>query len=248
MRFFSIGIATFLLFSLVVASNWTPEDYEIFSLNDKIKKDLGSDITFYSWLGLENGPKATLKEISKAYRKKSRALHPDKYGSASQRFQRLSLVGNILRDQSLKKRYDYFLDKGFPKWRGTGYLYSKFRPGFLLTIAIVFVLVGGFHFVALRISRNQDFKRISEMKEQMKVQAWGGSQIPPTDGSDRKVINEANGRAFRVKNDGRVYLIDIDSNEDVMEIDEHSINRYPGFKDSLFFKVPAYLWNKSVAR
>lgn len=27
------------------------------------------------------------------------------------------------------KRYDFFYKNGVPKWRGTGYYYSRFRPG-----------------------------------------------------------------------------------------------------------------------
>ena len=47
-------IKVFLLFvTVVVAAHWSKEDYEIFSLNDKLQQDLGSDITFYKWLGLE---------------------------------------------------------------------------------------------------------------------------------------------------------------------------------------------------
>ena len=29
----------------------------------------------------------------------------------------------------MKIRYDFFYKNGLPKWRGTGYYYSRFRPG-----------------------------------------------------------------------------------------------------------------------
>ncbi|KAI7522320.1 hypothetical protein KC331_g19309, partial [Hortaea werneckii] len=48
---------------------------------------------------------------------------------ASARFERLSLVTNILRG-SERTRYDHFLTNGFPRWRGTGYYYERYRPGF----------------------------------------------------------------------------------------------------------------------
>lgn len=242
------------IISLVTASHWSKEDYEIFSLNDKIQEDLGKQVTFYSWLGLENGPKSTQQEITKAYRKLSRKLHPDKWNSkpknqrkkANERFQRLSLVGNILRDQSLKRRYDYFYVKGFPKWKGTGYYYSKFRPGLIFTLTLIYGFVGIFHFVGLRINRKQDFKRLVDLKREIKTQAWGGSQLPPVDGSDRKITNEQNGKSFIVKPDGSVWLIDSESNENLFELDENEINLYPGFKESLFFKVPVYFYNVSI--
>lgn len=243
--------------SLVEASNWSPEDYEIFSLNDKVQQDLGKGVSFYSWLELPNGPKSTLQEISKAYRKQSRLLHPDKVtGSkslkkqAEERFQRLSLVGNILRDQSLRRRYDYFHSKGFPRWKGTGYYYSKFRPGIIMTVMILYVIVGGIHFVAMKISRKQDFKRLRDLKEQTKKQAWGGSQIPPADGSSRKVFNESTGKQFMITPDGNVSLIVSEPKKEsyLIPLDENDINLNPGFKESLFFKLPCSLWNVSLGR
>ncbi|KAK6459049.1 DnaJ domain-containing protein [Scheffersomyces xylosifermentans] len=256
MRLASFAVFAFVALAFVSAAQWSPQDYEIFSLNDKIKKDLGQEYSFYSWLGLEQGPKATTKEITKAYRKLSRTLHPDKYKGSSrkerkhaeERFQRLSLVGNILRDVSLRKRYDYFLDKGFPERRGTGYYYSKFRPGFIATVFIVFIIIGTFHFVGLTINRRQDFKRIADMKNQVKSQAWGGSLIAPNDGSDRRLTNEATGKTFVVKNDGSVFVVDTDNNDELIEIDEHDINVEPGFKESLFFKIPVYIWNNTVGK
>lgn len=243
--------------SLVEASNWSPEDYEIFSLNDKVQQDLGKGASFYSWLELPNGPKSTLQEISKAYRKKSRILHPDKVtGSkslkkkAEERFQRLSLVGNILRDQSLRRRYDYFHSKGFPRWKGTGYYYSKFRPGIIMTVMILYIIVGGIHFVAMKISRKQDFKRLRDLKEETKKQAWGGSQIPPADGSSRKVFNETTGKQFMITPDGNVSLIVSEPKKEpyLISLDENDINLNPGFKESLFFKLPCSLWNISLGR
>ncbi|KAL6454396.1 SPAC2E1P5.03 Uncharacterized J domain-containing protein C2E1P5.03 [Candida maltosa Xu316] len=249
MRFFHLVL---LFVTIVAAAHWSKEDYEIFSLNDKIQQDLGTKTTFYNWLNLENGPKSTLQEINKAYRKLSRSLHPDKFATASknqrkkanERFQRLSLVGNILRDQSLKRRYDYFYTKGFPKWKGTGYYYSKFRPGVIFTFTILYVLISTFHFFALKINRKQAHKRIADLKSEVKTQAWGG-QFPPTDGSDRKLTNEATGKTFLVKIDGSVWLLEEDEEH---LIDENEININPGFKDSLFFKIPAKLWNLAFGK
>jgi hypothetical protein len=255
MRLQYIGFILTFFVCLVQASQWSPEDYEIFNLNDKIQQDLGDEVDFYAWLGLESGPKSTVKEITKAYRKISRSLHPDKYSGSSkkekkqaeERFQRLSAVGNILRDQSLRRRYDYFYAKGFPKWKGTGYYYSKFRPGFFFTLFIIYVLVSVFHFVALKINRRQDFKRMATLISQVKAQAWGGSMIPPADGSDRKLTNDATGKTFVVKADGGVFLVDTKSDE-LISLDENDINTDPGFKDTLFYKGPCKFWNLTVGK
>lgn len=240
-----------------VAANWTPQDYEIFSLNDKIKGDLGSDATFYSWLKLNRGQKSSLSEINKAYRKLSRALHPDKFSKksrferkkAEERFQRLSLVGNILRDNSLKQRYDFFLNKGFPKWKGTGYYYSRFKPGLLFVFFVLYVLVSTFQYVSLRINRRQDFRRIVELKHQIKLQAWGGSFVPPSDGSSRKVQAQ-NGLEFFVSPVGEVSLIEKDENGEMILtlLDENDIDINPGFRLSYFYRLPVGLYNLTLGK
>lgn len=240
-----------------VSANWLPEDYEIFSLNDKVRKDLGAETTFYSWLGLQKGPKLTPDEIAKAYRQLSRKLHPDKLrkGSksvkklAEQRFQRLSLVGNILKDRSLKRRYDYYLDKGFPKWKGTGYYYHQFRPGVLLTIIILYLIVSTFHYISLRISRQQDFKRLKSLKDELTLLAWGDSCIPPLDGSDRRVRAPL-GKEFHVSSVGEVSLVetDNDGNTHLTLLDENDINVNPGIKESYFYTLPCGLWNFTLGR
>ena len=241
-------VSLLLLVSFCLA--WTKEDYEIFGLNDKVTQDLGEGSTFYSWLDIDRS--ATLQEISKAYRRKSRQLHPDKAGGASksarkiaeERFQRLSLVGNILRDQSLKRRYDYFLDKGFPKWKGTGYYYSKFRPGLALTVFLLYLLVGVLQWVALKISRSQDYKRIVNLKNDLKNLAWGGSAVPPADGSDRRIQNEAN-KEFIVSALGDIFLVH--DGERIL-IDENDVNVNPSVKESVLVTLPVYLWNVSLGK
>lgn len=244
---YTVSVLAFVSFCLA----WTKEDYEIFSLRDKVADDIGEEYSFYSWLKVEKS--ATVQEISKAYRKLSRQLHPDKVSGASkkgrkkaeERFQRLSLVGNILRDQSLRRRYDYFLDKGFPKWKGTGYYYSKFRPGLLLTLFVLYILVGGLQWIALGISRQQDYKRVVGLKEQLRSLAWGGSVVPPADGSDRKIVNEANGKEFIVGALGDIYLVH--DGERVL-INEKDVDVNPSIKESVLVTAPVYLWNITAGK
>ena len=141
-----------LFVAIVTAARWSKEDYEIFNLNDKIQQDLGKSTTFYSWLKLEKVQNQVYKKSTKLTENYQEdyilinSLLLQDQRKADERFQRLSLVGNILRDQSLKRRYDYFYSKGFPKWKGTGYYYSKFRPGVVFTLFILYILVSVFHF------------------------------------------------------------------------------------------------------
>ena len=51
-------------------------DREIFRVRDELATALGPDVTFYDFVGVS--PSASLDEINKAYRKKTRSLHPDK--------------------------------------------------------------------------------------------------------------------------------------------------------------------------
>lgn len=51
-------------------------DREIFRVRDELAAALGPDLTFYDFVGV--APSASLDDINKAYRKKTRLLHPDK--------------------------------------------------------------------------------------------------------------------------------------------------------------------------
>ncbi|KAI1759230.1 hypothetical protein GGR53DRAFT_166278 [Hypoxylon sp. FL1150] len=75
MRFslLSVGLLAILT---PLTSAWTKEDREIFRLRDEIAQHEGPDVTFYDFLGI--APSASQDEINKAYKKKTRSLHPDK--------------------------------------------------------------------------------------------------------------------------------------------------------------------------
>lgn len=67
----------FLFCTLVaLAVAWSQEDHEIFRLRDEVEASEGVDTTFYDFLGIKSS--ATQEDISKAFRKRSKALHPDK--------------------------------------------------------------------------------------------------------------------------------------------------------------------------
>lgn len=183
-------------------------------------------MTFYDFLGIK--PSASQDEINKAYRKKSRSLHPDKVkqqlaaeakkksksgsGSgargaavkkqpsqsevkaavrrASDRQARLSIVANILRGAG-RERYDYFLANGFPKWKGTEYYYSRYRPGFGTVLVGVFLFAGGAaHYIALYMGWKRQREFVERYIRYARNAAWGenlGINIPGVDGQPAAV-------------------------------------------------------------
>lgn len=167
-------------------------------------------MTFYDFIGISQS--ASQDDINKAYRKKSRNIHPDKarqsfistFGKsgektsdkkkkpgvqvrkqptqreidrftkeATHRYQLLSLVANILRGEG-RERYDHFLRNGFPKWRGTGYYYSRYRPGLGTVLAGLFVFGGGlvhYGILVLTWKRQRDF--VDRYIRHARRMAWG---------------------------------------------------------------------------
>jgi hypothetical protein len=193
---------------LVLAAAWTKEDYEIFRLNDEVTAAEGANVTFYDFLGVK--PSANQDELNKAYRKRSRQLHPDKVKrsfianrstdktrakssktgvhvnkgpsqreiaaavkEAHERSARLNTVANILRGPG-RERYDHFLKNGFPKWKGTGYYYSRFRPGLgSVLVGLFLVFGGGAHYAALVLGWKRQREFVDRYIRQARRAAWG---------------------------------------------------------------------------
>lgn len=174
------------------------------------------------------GAGAPQDEINRAYRKKSRLIHPDKVKQsivaskpeataeaktgqknkkpgirvtkgpsqneirdevkkASDRFARLGIVTNILRGPG-RERYDHFLQNGFPRWRGTGYYYARFRPGLGSVLIGLFVLGGGLaHYGAMYLNWKRQREFVERYVRYARRAAWGDELgikgIPGVDGS-----------------------------------------------------------------
>lgn len=171
---------------------------------------------------------AAQDEIVKAYRKKSRIIHPDKakqsliaskakatskpmFGlnnkkpgihvnkpptesevqtavrKASERYARLGVVAEILKGPG-RERYDFFLASGFPKWRGTGYYYARFRPGLGSVLVGLFAFGGGLvHYAAMYVSWQRQRDYAERIIRDARRSAWGDESgirgIPGIDGA-----------------------------------------------------------------
>ncbi|KAM0792814.1 hypothetical protein ACM66B_002580 [Microbotryomycetes sp. NB124-2] len=166
-------LAAATLFLTCVAA-WSNEDHEIFDIVSALEAAEGKGTTFYTFLNLTKA--ATDKDISKAYRKRSLELHPDKNPDDSviaDRFARLGVITNILRDAEKRKRYDFFHDNGVPKWRGTGYYYSRYRPGLRgVLIGLVAFSCAVQYFVLAMMYKLNDVK-MNQFRKQARDMAWG---------------------------------------------------------------------------
>lgn len=66
--------------------NWSALDRELFLLNDQLKNDVllaGTPANFYSWLDIPR--KASMDQITKAYKRLSRQIHPDKVNAVREK-------------------------------------------------------------------------------------------------------------------------------------------------------------------
>lgn len=98
---------------------------------------------------------------------------------ATQRYARLSLVRKILEGPN-RARYDHFLANGFPRWKGTDYYYSRFRPGLgSVLIGLFLVVGGGAHYATLILSWKRQRAFVQRYIREARRAAWGDeSGIP----------------------------------------------------------------------
>ncbi|OCH94127.1 DnaJ-domain-containing protein [Obba rivulosa] len=228
MRVFFLLACLAALVTAVAA--WTKEDHEIFDLVSAIEASEGKGTTFYSWLGVPST--ASTSEIAKAYRKKSIQLHPDKnkgLKKAHERFARLGVVSSILRNTEGRKRYDFFYKNGVPKWRGTGYYYSRFRPGLGTVFVFLVVLSSILQYFIQRLNHKRDIERVDWVIQQARSAAWG-TRLVPVEGQRKVKVNLGGGP--RLDGDGNlvagrmvemvvdgdgVYIPDADGNLDLVD-------------------------------
>jgi hypothetical protein len=146
----------------------------------KLSRTLHPDKARSNWLATYNTPK---RPKSKDGAKPTVHVQKNKQPSqgeinkfnkeASARFERLSLVANILRGPE-RDRYDYFLNNGFPAWRGTGYYYQRFRPGLGTVLTGLFVFVGGgMHYLALYLGWKRQREFVERYIKHARRMAWG---------------------------------------------------------------------------
>ncbi|KAG5648987.1 hypothetical protein DXG03_000336 [Asterophora parasitica] len=200
------------------------KDHEIFDLVSQVEASEGKGTTFYSWLDVSST--ATTPEISKAYRKMSIQLHPDKNPNVKgihERFARLGVIATILRNKESRKRYDFFYKNGVPKWRGTGYYYSRFRPGLGSVVVFLTILTSGLQLLVQRLNYTRDLERIERFVRDARAAAWG-PKLVPIEGQRKVKVNVggseegASRRWLDMVVDGEnVYILDQSGHLDLLD-------------------------------
>jgi curved DNA-binding protein CbpA len=195
----------------------TLADHEIFRLRDDVMASEGPNATFYSFVGVSR--KATVDEINRASRRRQATIHPDKarhsfisdykkkhngrapssqqvaafHKKAEERSGRLSLIANLLRDDR-RDRYDWFLDHGFPTWRGTDYYFERYRPGAGTVLVGLFLFMGGLaHYGALILSWQRQRQFVENTIKQARKLAYGNSMVVPGLDTVAPVASNGNG-------------------------------------------------------
>ncbi|KLO08266.1 DnaJ-domain-containing protein [Schizopora paradoxa] len=197
-----LPLLTVLVCIFATALAWTKEDHEIFDLVSALEAAEGKGTTFYSWLDVS--PTASASDIGRAYRKKSVQLHPDKnqgVKGAHERFARLGVIAQILRNSEGRERYDFFYKNGVPTWRGTGYYYSRYRPGLGSAVVFLVILTSGLQFGVQAYTYKSELARIDRFMNEARAAARG-PKMNVIEGK-RKVKVNMGGRAF-VDEDGNV--------------------------------------------
>lgn len=138
----------------------------------------GPQANFYSLLGVPRT--ASAGEIKKAYRRKSLEMHPDRNPTpeAAKTFEQLGLLNRILRDER-RDRYNHFLSHGFPRWRGTGYFYQRYRPGLLSVLVLLALLSAAIQRVLQQYTYLRDKRRLETLRRSAVLLALGvGCETP----------------------------------------------------------------------
>lgn len=234
MRFPLFSLLFLLLWAGAYSSAWSPEDREIFALKEAVEKDQGPGTTFYSWLGISKS--SNEGEITKAYRKMSRKLHPDKNPGqqATDRFARLGVVANVLRS-ARRERYDFYLKHGFPKYRNGDYSYKRYRPGLGAVLIFLYLFGGAAQYLALRITAGRQRAYMQSIIDDVTNSAWGNG----ISSTKRKVV-QPNGKAFVVYPTGNVFLVE---NETEFWLNPEDV-RLPTIHDTFTVKFPKLIITK----
>lgn len=181
-------------------------------------------------------------EITRAYRKLSLGLHPDKNPDpeSNKLYTLLTSISAILKDEASRGTYDQHLRTGIPVWRGTGYYYNRYKPGP--------VVVGMFLCVAVCIAQYLSawalyYSKYFQMKQlQSDVNNMSYSQLKKHLKKSNSSNEKLNKKDF--KSSDNIALIKKIGNVDLSGADELV---KPALSDVFIVQLPMLLWGKIFA-
>lgn len=239
---FRIGFAVLLLLTLVYC--FSPEEVEVFQLQQELTKKYGDDIDFYKFLKLPKLRGSSSKEIVKNLRNLSKKYHPDKNRKYKVLYERLNKATQILSNDYRRKTYDYYLKNGFPDYnfsRG-GFIFKRVQPKTWFLLLFLYTVASGVHYALLKLQSSSNKRRIDDFvkqcKEQDSTKGLGEKRLTfkQYEGDEPKEI---------VVRYGDVFLIEQDENESL--ISSETVTD-PGMLDCMFFAVPLRIWNVTLGR
>ncbi|CAB3403037.1 unnamed protein product [Caenorhabditis bovis] len=100
---------------------WTTEDLSLYDLVEDVNAN------FYEIFEVDR--EASTGQIKSAYRKLTLKWHPDRNSApeATQKFQQIAGIYEILKSNELREKYNNILDNGLPSWRQPLYYYRRMR-------------------------------------------------------------------------------------------------------------------------
>ena len=125
--------------------------------------------------------------------------------------------------------------------KGTGYYYSRYRPGLGLVLGFVLLVISGFHYLGMVISARSHRSRIQGHIDDARTAA-GYPNL-----NKRKRVTTESGRAFQVDPSGDVYLCVAGPGNQEVLLD---VDQVPAasFQRSLLVRVPQILYRTTVGR
>lgn len=174
-----------------------------------------------------------------------------------ERFARLGTIAGILRDSTARERYDFFYKNGVPKWRGTGYYYSRFRPTLVHVAGFLLVFISLVHYLIQHISYRQEIARMRRYIHEARLLAWGprlkmqtaskrvrvgGSRIYNEE-SEEEIVNP--GIELVVEGE-QTFIVERDTGDEV-ELREQDVPK-PSPLRTPIFRLPFWIYNLTIGR
>lgn len=238
----ALALVTILLAGLVYC--FTPEEVEIFQLQQELTQKYGNDIDLYKFLKLPKLAHSSTREIVKNLRKLSRKYHPDKNSKYKKLYERLNKATEILSNHSRRKTYDYYLKNGFPDYNFSkgGFVFNRVQPKTWFILSFLYVAASVIHYALLKIQQNSNRRRVEDFVRQCKDQ-------DDTNGLGEKRLlfkqHESDEPKEILLRLGDVYVVGPDGEESLISADDVAD---PTVFDCMFFKLPIFLWSKSFGK